>query len=61
MNHIKSLDDGFYGFYSYTEEETIQGSDLIKAAKYATPVLSGYLYIQYDNKTGTLYIWDHSG
>lgn len=61
LDHIKNLDEGFYGFYSYTEEELIQGSDLIKAAKYATPVLSGYLYIQYDNETGTLYIWDHSG
>lgn len=61
LNHIKNLDEGFYGFYSYTEEEIIQGSDFIKAAKYATPVLSGYLYIQYDNETGTLYIWEHSG
>lgn len=61
LNHIKNLDDGFYGFYSYTEEEIVQGRDLIKAAKYATPVLSGYLYVQYDNETGILYIWDHSG
>ena len=61
LNHLKKSNDGSYGFYSYTEEEIIQGSDLIKAAKYATPVLSGYLYIQYDKANGTLYIWDHSG
>ena len=61
LNHLKKSNDGIYGFYSYTEKEIIKGSDLAKAAKYATPVLLGYLYIQYDNETGTLYIWDHSG
>lgn len=58
--HLKALERGFYGFYSYTDRGIIKGNKLIKAAEYGTYSLSGYLYIQYDTETGILYIWDHS-